>query len=660
MGTLITRDKRLEKIWLDFINGGSEQNTILRQVIYDSWIRCRQYGIDPYLGRVPQALNSVELDEELKRKDDLLQVAVPVIEDLFSVVDGSGFGVWITNESGVILKGIANKDDQELLEEYGMVEGSDFSEEAMGTNAIGTSIKLRQPVPVVWMEHYCQIAHITACSAAPIMSPEGEIVGVISMTGYQERAHPHTLGIVVAGARAIEREMRLQKMHQKIQLSHQYVLEMMESLPSGIIVVSQEGIITNLNRKACEMLKSPAENLLNQNIFDKCGKLECIERVLKYGKIQEDVEQHFNLERQRLHFVLSSRPIINSKGILDGAVIVLREIEAVMRITSKMAGYSARFNFENIIGKSPALMTAIKQAKSAAATSSIILMLGESGTGKEMFAQSIHNASHRRYGPFVAINCGALPRELIGSELFGYEEGAFTGAKRGGSPGKFELANNGTLFLDEIGDMPLDLQLALLRVLQDGIVVRLGGYQQISVNVRLIAATNKDLPRMVKDGLFRQDLYYRLNVITIKLPPLRDRPGDSAILANHFLRLQSEKIGKTPVSLSPLAITSLERYNWPGNVRELENVLERALVFSNGSEISESVLIPDMERKLSNESPVRESESRLSIKSGEKSLIMDTLERCQGNISQTAISLGITRATLYRKLRSYGIIQPSP
>lgn len=199
MGTLITRDKRLEKVWLDFINGKSEQSTFQRQVIYDSWIRCRQYGIDPYLGRVPQALNGVELDEELKRKDDLLQVAVPVIEDLFAVVDGSGFGVWITNEKGVILKGIANKDDQELLEEYGMVEGSDFSEEAIGTNAIGTSIKLRQPVPVVWMEHYCQIAHITACSAAPIMSSEGEIVGVISMTGYQEKAHPHTLGIVVPG-----------------------------------------------------------------------------------------------------------------------------------------------------------------------------------------------------------------------------------------------------------------------------------------------------------------------------------------------------------------------------------------------------------------------------------------------------------------------------
>lgn len=653
MFATIASDGKLEKMWLDFIAGKVQENGILRPEIYDSWRRCQEWGVHPYQQKIPVALHGPALEQELERKREFMNVACPVIESLYSVVKESGFCVWVSNESGILLKGIADPEVIEICEQYDMMAGSDFCERAIGTNAIGTCLHLKRPLQVTWAEHYCQLCQAAACSAVPILD-HGEVVGILSMTGYKEQANLHTLGMVVAGAHAIQRELHLHTMHQKIKLAHHYVLEMMEALPSGIIVVDSQGVINNVNCKACEMLKATAEEMLYQNAFQKFGRLECIRKTLRYGKAQEDEEQYFEHGKQKLHFVMSCRPIMNSKGALDGAVIILREIEAVMRMTSKMAGYSARFTFDNIIGQAPEFTTLISQAKSAASTASNILILGESGTGKEMVAQAIHNSSPRRYGPFVAINCGALPRELIGSELFGYDEGAFTGAKKGGSPGKFELTNNGTLFLDEIGDMPLDLQLVLLRVLQEKIVVRLGGQQQIPVNVRLIAATNKNLQQMVAEGLFRQDLFYRINVITLELPPLRERPGDIALLARHFLRLQSEKMGKEVPQLSSQALSLLENYSWPGNIRELENILERALVFTDEAVLQADVLNVPLAEKSHALSTISH-EPVVSLKSGEKALILSTLDKCQWNISKTARGLGITRATLYRKMRHYGL-----
>jgi transcriptional regulator with PAS, ATPase and Fis domain len=483
-------------------------------------------------------------------------------------------------------------------------------------------------------------------------------MGILDMTGFKEKAHLHTLGMVVVGVGAIQREFQLQAMYQKISLSHQYVLEMMESLPFGIILVNPEGKITSINHKACEMLKAPAENFQNQNIFEKIGQIDCLQRALKHGKEIEETEYYFENGEQSLHFTFYCRPIKTKKNVFDGAVIILREIDAVRRITGKMAGYKARFTFNDLIGEDPLFKNVITQARTVATTLSNILILGESGTGKEVLAQAIHNASNVSKGPFVAISCGVLPRELISSELFGYEEGAFTGAKKSGNPGKFELANNGTIFLDEIGDMPLNLQFILLRVLQERVVVRLGGQREIPVNVRLIAATNKDLQQMVSDGLFRQDLYYRLNVISLLLPPLRLRAGDIPILASYFINNQSKKMGRGYVALSPLALDQLEHYSWPGNIRELENVLERVLIFSNGSEQQIGSISNIIDGKRASDNLLGKKEDNiLSLKYSEKVLIKEILTRCDGNISLAAQALGITRATLYRKLQKYSILE---
>jgi len=644
----MSRDVQIDEIWLNFVEGKVERNPGIREVIYQSWLRSKQLDIDPYLEKAPQVLQDSALSEEISRKNSLLAVADSIVEDLFSAISGSNFGIFIVNERGIVLKGYADSDNMALLKAHGLFPGHSWAEETMGTNSIGMCIRLKCPIQVTWAEHFCKLGHITVCIAAPILDSDGELIGVLTMTGFRENANPHTMGLVISGAKIIEREMRLRSAYEDIKLSHQYVLEMTESLPSGILVVNPQGIVTSINNIACELLKSEKKDFLNQDYTKNLGKLDCIEKTLKYGQAQEETEHHFERGNYKLHFTMSSRPIINSQSMLDGAVIILRKIEDVIRITNKMAGYKARFTFEDIIGETPNFNSVINQARSAADVSSNVLILGESGTGKEMIAQAIHNNSSRRNGPFVAINCGAVPRELIGSELFGYEEGAFTGAKRGGSPGKFELANHGTIFLDEIGDMPLDLQLVLLRVLQDRIVVRIGGYQSINVKVRLIAATNKDLKRQVELGLFREDLYYRINVITLNLPPLRARRGDIMLLADHFLRKKADKSGKQIASISPEAIDLLSKYRWPGNVRELENIIERALVFSNGQEIEAELLhLPLCE--------VKTYGSESSLKSEEKEIIRNTLMKNQGNISKTAKILGITRATLYRKMRHHDL-----
>jgi transcriptional regulator with PAS, ATPase and Fis domain len=277
-----------------------------------------------------------------------------------------------------------------------------------------------------------------------------------------------------------------------------------------------------------------------------------------------------------------------------------------------------------------------------------VLITGESGTGKEVFAQAIHNASNRRGGPFVAINCAAIPRDLLASELFGYDEGAFTGARRGGNIGKFELADGGTLFLDEIGDMPLDMQVVLLRVIEERNLVRIGGKKSIPVNVRIIAATHKDLAHEVANNRFRADLYYRLNVINIQLPPLRDRKGDIPLLVNKFASLLQWR----EVRIDSDAQSAIINYSWPGNIRELRNVIESALGQSDDGVISLSAL-PENIRSSTHLNAAAEKPAIpriIPMKKLESDIIRDALDKCNGNVSLAARQLGISRSTVYRKL----------
>jgi sigma-54 dependent transcriptional regulator, acetoin dehydrogenase operon transcriptional activator AcoR len=315
---------------------------------------------------------------------------------------------------------------------------------------------------------------------------------------------------------------------------------------------------------------------------------------------------------------------------------------------------SARYVFDDIIGESGPLQEAKQLARTSARSSSTVLLTGESGTGKELFAQAIHNAGSRSSEPFVAVHCAALPESLIESELFGYDEGAFTGSKKGGHKGRFELASGGTIFLDEIGDIPLSVQIKLLRVIQERKVSRIGGTGEIAVDIRIIAATNKELKQEVNRGAFRTDLYYRLNVITINIPPLRQRNGDIQYLASRFVEAISRRLGKGGLTLDDSFLERIQRYTWPGNVRELESAIERAVnLADDGQALSAG--------HLSLDEPPAEAETEggqlpvRSLRAVERDNICQALILCKGNISHVAAQLGIGRNTLYRKIKEYRI-----
>jgi transcriptional regulator with PAS, ATPase and Fis domain len=282
-----------------------------------------------------------------------------------------------------------------------------------------------------------------------------------------------------------------------------------------------------------------------------------------------------------------------------------------------------------------------------------VLITGESGTGKELFAQAIHNAGPRSGGPFVGINCAAIPRDLLESELFGYDSGAFTGARRGGRPGKFELAEGGTILLDEIGDMPLEMQAKLLRVLQERVTQRLGGTREIPLNCRVIGTTNRDLGAEVARGMFRQDLYFRLRVIHIDLPPLRTRPEDIEVLAQHFLQIYSARLGKAVHEIAPHIMDALRRYPWPGNIRELEHVVERAVLLVKGTRIGATDLQLDEDEATADAMASNGSLAGQTVHEVERRLIFDTLKRTNNNRSHAARMLGISVRTLRNKLAEY-------
>ncbi|GFP44023.1 two-component system, NtrC family, nitrogen regulation response regulator GlnG, partial [Candidatus Hakubella thermalkaliphila] len=376
------------------------------------------------------------------------------------------------------------------------------------------------------------------------------------------------------------------------------------------------------------------------------------------GKELRDAEIIVRSPRRRAGCLISANPILSHQGQIIGVVATLKRIETVHWLVNRMTGAEARFTFSDIMGQSGKMKQAVKIGRIAAECSSVVLLQGESGTGKELFAQAIHRAGLGDR-PFVALNCGAIPRSLLESELFGYEGGSFTGADKRGRPGKFELADGGTVFLDEIGEMPLDMQVVLLRVLEEKKVYRIGGQRAIPLNVRVITATNKNLASEIEKGRFREDLYYRLNVLTIDIPPLRERKEDIPLLCDHFLKQIGSRLNKKVEGIDPLALQRLISYHWPGNVRELENVLERGIILGSGS-LLRICDLPDYLQNLEASSWQPEiafertsGEKNKSLGEVEKTLIAEALRSTEGNITQAARILGIGRSTLYRKMSRY-------
>ncbi len=617
------------------------------------WQRCRELGVDPKEGYCQQVLDSKELAGRLATNADFLEVARPFLSSLYSILEGSGFAVMLVDSDGVVLE-VQGDSSVLTASRLGLnfVPGAVWNEETVGNTAVGTALREGVAVQMAGNEHFCQAHHPWACSAAPILAHDGTVCGVINVSGTLQQVHPHTLGMVVAAARAIENGLATYQATEELRLQHKYQEAIVESMSDGFLTIDVNGFITYMNATGGRILGVDPKTAVGKFIADIVDFKPVILSVLETGQGYVDKEFMVKTGTGLKHFIKTAIPIRDEDGNLTGVVDTFREIKRVRKMVNRMVGAQANFCFSDIIGQSPVLMDSIRLAKIAAQSSSNVLIEGESGTGKELFAQAIHNASSYCDGPFVAINCAALPRELIESELFGYEEGAFTGASRGGRPGKFELASGGTIFLDEIGDMPLDMQAKLLRVLQERRVLRLGGRHYISCDVRIIVATNKNLVQEVELGNFRRDLYYRLNVLSIVIPPLRQRGADLELLVQHLTHKINRQLDREVRSFSPGALEILRSFSWPGNVRQLENMVERAVNIAQNSEVTTEEVMRLFDQQ---QAPASVAEKPLSIEEVEQLAIERALKTADGNISLAARLLKISRNTLYNKLKKYHI-----
>lgn len=444
----------------------------------------------------------------------------------------------------------------------------------------------------------------------------------------------------------------------------------------GVAVTDKHGHITMVNQGFKELFQlDDHDEIIGQSIIKIAPQIPSGPRLEFEKKMEGEL-----IPIHGQNCIVAQMPIYED-GQRIGAIIkiIFQQLEAwkdiflhMDKLESEISYYRGELYriskdtspFDHVITHNPQMEKFKQDAVIAAKSLSNVIITGESGTGKELFAEGIHNESGRK-GAFIKVNCGAIPEELLESEFFGYADGAFTGAKKGGKPGKFELADNGTLFLDEIGDMPLSLQVKLLRVLQEQEFERIGATKPTKVNVRIISATNKDLAELINRGKFREDLYYRIHVIHLHIPPLRERLDDIPVLCTHFINKINRKTSKNINGISPQVIHSFQRYHWPGNIRQLENVLERAFHFSQTNWIEKSHLPKEMnllEAPTSLPLPEK-SESTMKINrkhsmhQTEKQVILQALKACQGNRSKTAELLGISRTTLYQKIKKYQITE---
>lgn len=640
------------KAWEDFVLKGikSKATELVHPTIMSSWQRCHERKLNPEV-LMTLRLSEQEIKVRREKNRGLIKVAKPFLEKLYQLVKGSGFVVLLLDYEACILELLG---DQDILDRHSHFRvGELWDEETKGTNAMGLVKIERIPLQVFATEHFSRVNHWITCSGAPIHGVNGEMIGILDVSGDYRHAHTHTLGMVVAAAQAIENQLRLEAANAEVVKSYNNVNAIIQSISEGLISFDEKGRITKMNPVALKVLNIDDKNYHGKLLREILKNEEILKYILKEGRSINDHEFLLDRRHQQAHFLFSAQPIIDHQMEVCGGVAILREIRTVHRLVNKIIGARAQFTFDDIIGQSASLRKSIQVAKDVADSMSSVYLQGESGTGKEMFAQAIHNASPVANGPFVAINCAAIPRDLIESELFGYEEGAFTGAKRGGRPGKFELANEGTILLDEVGDMPLETQASLLRVLQEKQVVRIGGYKPIPVRIRVIAATNRDLKEEVRRGNFREDLYYRLNVISITIPPLRNRQGDVLLLANYYIRKFAQMLNLPISNLDHKANEVLENYKWPGNIRELSNAIERAVNLAKGKTITLEHL-PESLQNLKDYRKIKYQGTDV-LEELEKEMILETLESVNWNISKCALVLGIARNTLYRKLEKYKI-----
>lgn len=638
--------------WHSFVEHGAIDPNQVREEVALSWRRSAAAGINPHAPKAPVKLSRAKLAAVRNLNDAFIDAALPFMHFLETAVSGSGFVLVLTDSAGIVLEVSGDQNILEMARENNYVPGCSRAELEVGTNAICLALQEKKSVQLTGPEHYNVRHQSWTCSSAPVFSPGGEVLGTVTLSGESIGAHRHTFGMVIAAAEAIghhlrERETALQKSRSETMLA-----SLLKSVSEAIIALDNEGRITDLNPVAARLLSITAERVVGKSIIDLFPGTPDILKTIQENRNASPVEATIEAQKGRGHFMVTPYQMQLGDSF-QGAILVVSERRKFIHSVRELSGLNAFYTFAHLVGGAPGFLRQIELARIAARQDSRVLITGETGTGKELLAQAIHNGSARSNGPFVAINCAAIPRDLLESEILGYKDGAFTGARKGGQVGKLELADGGTIFLDEISQMPMDLQAKLLRVLQDGIITRLGDTKPMRVDVRVITATNEDLYEKSRSGGFRQDLYFRLSVIEIALPPLRERVEDIPLLAVHFLERLSKKVAGRMIKISADAMDILRAYGWMGNIRELENVLEMASIVCDKGLIEERHLGPRIRAAVT---PLRETSARpTKMKEVEIDVLRVTMQELQGNIALVSRNLGMSRSTIYRRMRAHGI-----
>ncbi|MBB4264522.1 sigma-54-dependent Fis family transcriptional regulator [Roseospira visakhapatnamensis] len=656
--------------WEKFLSGEGMPTDAVRRTVEDSWRRCQSLGVDPVRRSAPVMVAEDALDALKDRHRDLVQAARPVMAQARQFLAESRTVMVLTDPEGVILWVEGDPQAKARSHDIRLVPGAAWHESVSGTNAIGTALAAGQPVRIVAAEHFCEGIKRWTCSATVIHDPDdGRIVGVLDISGLKGSHNTHCLALAVTGASRIEARLAAVHGERRARLLDVALTRTRQWADQGVMIFDHRGRMVRANHRAEAYLNGLGLDLGACNDValpgpwpDNAPPDTPLPPWLKRDWLEPVMERAEHLGT--LLAIPASRPGHRSPAVA----------EAVPPGTEDADPFAA------IVGTSAVLAAVKTKARRLARLPVPVLLLGPTGAGKEVFARALHAAGPRGTGPFVPLNCAAMTRDLLASELFGYGDGAFTGARRGGMGGKFEAADGGTLFLDEIGEMPPDLQAHFLRVLEDGVVYRLGEHKPRRIKVRVVAATNRDLRADVAAGAFRMDLFYRLAVTVLHLPRLADRVEDIPILVRHFIDQTRRAYGVAAKRPSADLIAALQAHPWPGNVRELRNVVEGLMLLVEGEGVTRDDLPPDYAEAPAPRSarigtgppegggdddrdadtgpghrPAPAAGDPVSLADRERETMVDAIAHERGNLTRAATRLGIAKSTLYEKMKRHRV-----
>ena len=604
--------------WKKFVNEGVLDSNRINQRISESWHRCKQANVNPHMNKGQKILSSNIFQEQKKKSEIFLDIALPQIQNMRKTIDELQMMALLIDPDGYVLSLSGNKQTLKRAKHINFIEGVKWTEAAVGTNAIGTALEIEEAIMISGTEHYSVVSHSWSCAAAPIHNDDGKLIGVLDFSCPIEFSHPYMLGMVTSIAHAIERECSIRVHQNELHLIHRF-LDVIDS-DEQVVICNHRDVIVSASKSVRE-------------------------RINNWSRMKLEELMHHGLETKLEIPVYSNERMI-------GKCMYLKENEQMN--TYSALTFIKGITFPGVTGTSRAFQHTLEEIKLVSPTDASVYVCGETGVGKEYVARAIHENSPRKDGPFIAVNCGSLPKELMESELFGYAEGAFTGARRQGYKGKFEQANGGTLFLDEIGEVPPEMQVALLRVLQERTITPIGSSKEVPVNIRIITATHKDLLRLVEEGKFRQDLYYRLHVYPLYVPSLIERKEDIPYFIQHFCERKNWNV------VFPKSICNqFLQHTWPGNIRELVNVLERIYILSQGREICEKQVALLIQTMMGNQQQLElqvENKTEHTLNFREKiqrDSMIEALQKTNGNVSLAAKLLNVPRSTFYKRMQKY-------